>query len=110
MSALKRLSHFFIQSVMKKILLWLIAFSFVACDSDTRFVLLNSDQTGIYFNNTVVDSDSLHVATHKMMLGTQLLRQQESASILSRVKDTAAAHCLILKSCSKSVSMVWWLG
>jgi hypothetical protein len=46
---------------MRPVLCAFILFALVACSEKPRFELLSPNRTGIHFNNTVSESDSLHV-------------------------------------------------
>lgn len=50
---------------MRKIILPLVAFMLVSCSESPKFELLNSGRTGIDFNNSITETDSLHIMSYE---------------------------------------------
>ncbi len=50
---------------MRYLLIILCILFLISCSESTRFQLLNSSRTGIDFNNTITESDSLNALTYE---------------------------------------------
>lgn len=50
---------------MRKIILPLAALMLVSCSKSSKFELINSGKTGIDFNNSITETDSLHIMSYE---------------------------------------------